>query len=852
MKPYWENGVVQLYQADAREIPLPDQSVHCVVTSPPYLGLRVYKDNDDRGIGLEASVEAYIANMVDVFREVHRVLRDDGVCWVNLGDSYDAGTNKPHVGSPATDVGGWSGENIHAGNRVTAGIGNRLGIPERVVLALQADGWVWRDTVVWAKKSAMPESLAGWRFERCRVKVAAANQTRAKGKESQEVGAFSGSDNHDMSAEWSDCPGCPKCADNDGLVLRKGSWRTTASHEYIYMLTKGMGYYADGEAVKTARDMNSPFWSTHPQGQRKISRTNRLDGTNEAAPNIWLTELTPATGANRRSVWNDISPEPYGSTRISRRVHVERDAVSGGTKHKVSQDCPEHGDLFGLVPNDEYDARATVLKNRTSHIDGRLAQEPSGDSQTRMSNPGPVLDVDTSDYSDPEGSPFATPSSNQNRRTDHVPETNPPYTPSGGTTPRTGGIPELSMSVENHPGTGESKTSLDVSDVHSLDQTLEGTADISSCCCLFYDIITENSSHFATFPSDLPRICIQASTSEKGCCSECGSQWARVIDSATGGLGNGSWTDHGTGATEGNNKYGGSVAYKTYKVAQTLGWRATCGCNALRCTRCQHVILYKYAKQQTVRQPPTGMPGVSPTIPGAENRESVQPGMYEGALAGSQPAKATEAHPDMPMVPAEFHGAEGQKSLFPEMLPQAPGADHQTDDGGGAAETLSMDRGWEQTPELERGSSQRPSRLHPVEAAEPSDGRQEWVGFGTSVDNGGTLESVAVAGGDSTSPQCDSGRQQVGESSDSDSCETIRDSNLPTLQSNLLGTLSCPNCDGPLTLDAPIILDPFCGTATTCLAAQRLGRRAVGTDISEAYLQQAVKRLEAVTLPMGV
>ena len=71
MKPYWNSGVVKLYQVDAREIPLPDQSVHCVVTSPPYFGLRVYKDNDDRGIGLEASVEAYIANLVTVFQGIY-------------------------------------------------------------------------------------------------------------------------------------------------------------------------------------------------------------------------------------------------------------------------------------------------------------------------------------------------------------------------------------------------------------------------------------------------------------------------------------------------------------------------------------------------------------------------------------------------------------------------------------------------------------------------------------------------------------------------------------------------------------------------------------------------------------
>ena len=70
MEPYFDNGVVRLFQSDARAIPLADQTVHCVVTSPPYYGLRVYADNDERGIGVETSVEEYIDNMVDVFRDV--------------------------------------------------------------------------------------------------------------------------------------------------------------------------------------------------------------------------------------------------------------------------------------------------------------------------------------------------------------------------------------------------------------------------------------------------------------------------------------------------------------------------------------------------------------------------------------------------------------------------------------------------------------------------------------------------------------------------------------------------------------------------------------------------------------
>lgn len=86
--PIWSNGLCDLHQCDARNIPLPDKSVHCVVTSPPYYGLRVYRSDSAAMIGLEASVQGWLDSMLAVMAEVWRVLRDDGVCWVNLGDSY--------------------------------------------------------------------------------------------------------------------------------------------------------------------------------------------------------------------------------------------------------------------------------------------------------------------------------------------------------------------------------------------------------------------------------------------------------------------------------------------------------------------------------------------------------------------------------------------------------------------------------------------------------------------------------------------------------------------------------------------------------------------------------------------
>lgn len=349
MKSFSDNGIVQLYQADAREIPLLDQSVHCVVTSPPYFGLRVYQDNDDRGIGLEASVEAYVANLVDVFREVRRVLRDDGVCWVDLGDSYSSSPpgntgisstsglhgvhDSQHYADGLTEQ--WKG---HQGNTpITQG--NRLGIPERVVMALQADGWTWRDTVIWAKKSAMPESVNGWRWERCRVKVG--SQTVEHGHDSTDSREHL---DESALARWSDCPGCPKCEANDGLVLRRGSWRTTSSHEYIYMLTKGMGYYCDAEAVKTVSAGQNGLAANF----QRTTKDHLIPGQNAIQHRDDREPPSDNGKANRRSVWNDIRPEPYGGAHFATfPSDLPRICIQASTSEKGV--CPECGSQWARV-----------------------------------------------------------------------------------------------------------------------------------------------------------------------------------------------------------------------------------------------------------------------------------------------------------------------------------------------------------------------------------------------------------------------------------------------------------------------------------------------------------------------
>ena len=146
-----------LINANALAIPLAAKSVHTIVTSPPYYGLRNY--NVDGQIGLEVTPDEYIANLVAVFSECKRILRDDGTLWVNIGDSYNGS---------APNQSGQNGYNDGRENRdkrySTGGVNglkpkDLIGIPWMLAFALRADGWYLRQDIIWAKPNPMPESV---------------------------------------------------------------------------------------------------------------------------------------------------------------------------------------------------------------------------------------------------------------------------------------------------------------------------------------------------------------------------------------------------------------------------------------------------------------------------------------------------------------------------------------------------------------------------------------------------------------------------------------------------------------------------------------------------------------------
>lgn len=161
MTPYYQDGSVTLYHDSALRVSrkLPAQSANCIVTSPPYFGLRDY--GTDGQYGLEGSPAEYVKNMRELFAELRRVLADDGTLWLNLGDSYNA-----YNGNRGASRSGFSRNeplpSLPKGAGLTTPdlpVKSLIGIPWRVAFALQDDGWILRNAIVWAKPNGMPESV---------------------------------------------------------------------------------------------------------------------------------------------------------------------------------------------------------------------------------------------------------------------------------------------------------------------------------------------------------------------------------------------------------------------------------------------------------------------------------------------------------------------------------------------------------------------------------------------------------------------------------------------------------------------------------------------------------------------
>lgn len=161
MSLYYQDDHVTLYHGRALDVvgEMEDESVDCIVTSPPYFGLRDY--GTDGQYGAEETPQEFVDNLVTLYREARRVLAADGTFWLNLGDSYNAKPGQRKVGDKAGDKQRTKRGSTGSPSRSVAGIPPKgmIGIPWRVALALQDDGWILRNDIIWSKPNGMPESV---------------------------------------------------------------------------------------------------------------------------------------------------------------------------------------------------------------------------------------------------------------------------------------------------------------------------------------------------------------------------------------------------------------------------------------------------------------------------------------------------------------------------------------------------------------------------------------------------------------------------------------------------------------------------------------------------------------------
>lgn len=224
------------------------ESVHCVVTSPPYWGLRDYGVAGQ--IGLERTPEEFIAKLVDVFREVRRVLRPDGTLWLNMGDSY-ANDGKWGGSTGGKHAAGLHGESGIGRQKTFTGLKPKdlVGIPWMLAFALRADGWWLRSDIIWSKPNPMPESVTD---------------------------------------------------------------RPTKAHEYLFLLTKSERYYYDAEAVREPHTDKVFIDGKYPEGwgiNKKEWQAPPKDGLAREGYRMKNREYNPL-GRNRRTVWS-IPSQPY-------------------------------------------------------------------------------------------------------------------------------------------------------------------------------------------------------------------------------------------------------------------------------------------------------------------------------------------------------------------------------------------------------------------------------------------------------------------------------------------------------------------------------------------------------------
>jgi DNA modification methylase len=305
---------------------LPAQSVQTCVTSPPYWGLRCY--GHDSQIGLEATPDAYVAQLVAVFREVRRVLKDDGTVWLNLGDSY-AGSGPSGASYQSETTKRRSEMTTDGAFRISKTLAARgltyaekkpipplglkpkdlCGIPWRVAFALQADGWYLRSDIIWSKPNPMPESVTD---------------------------------------------------------------RPTKAHEYLFLLAKQATYFYDVEAIREEQSGGAGIRG----GIGAERRPDDIEGVWSGRERLFKN-YPPEFGRNKRSVWH-VATQPYPDAHFATFPEaLIEPCILAGTSEKG--ECPQCGKAWErMVERQPMEVTPTVKRAAWQAVDDKARTQVGG------------------------------------------------------------------------------------------------------------------------------------------------------------------------------------------------------------------------------------------------------------------------------------------------------------------------------------------------------------------------------------------------------------------------------------------------------------------------------------------
>ena len=521
-----------LVNADALHIPLADQSVHMCVCSPPYWGLRDY--GIDGQLGLEQTPTEYVEKMVQVFREVWRVLRDDGTLWLNLGDSYN-GSGGDHKEGGKNDAGfQYKNEDRQLSKGVQAKYaGGNLkpkdlcGIPWRVALALQADGWYLRSDIIWSKPNPMPESVQGSHYSRHRVTIEEYERLSRLREEKQRG-------NNDRAGDLSSMP-TGEISNGQASLSEK---REGTSNSEITRATSGC-------------ERETPTIRSVQSGDKKQCEISAdTEGQSKSAETISELSNTPA-----RSGGDD-----NGST-VARDIRTQRLPLlllqeAKSQNDPGSRDTTEQG---GEEYTGEYSTGLPQLQ---------LEEEEQVDSSLLVDCPGCPKCKKTWGYIEHLSAGRPT----KSHEYLFLLSKSPSYFYDSDAIREPHAEPER--------GKGESeRNNWSVNGNRGSHETTRQYNPAGRNKRSVWNIATESYSgaHYATFPRKLVEPCIKAGTSERGVCPVCGKPWERVTEGESywqerkqAGAGSGSiFVGH-------NTEHGKGMSHDLYSNHRSIGWRATC------------------------------------------------------------------------------------------------------------------------------------------------------------------------------------------------------------------------------------------------------------------------------------